>query len=65
MRNRLRPSREEQKGITMIRKRDLLEYCDLIAEDVNDLYDEMHKIKVELAAFHEKKNINPIKRSKK
>lgn len=49
----------------MIKKKELLEYCDLLADDVNNLYDEMHKIKAELAAFHEKKNINPIKRSKK
>ena len=49
----------------MIKKKDLMEYCDLLAEDVNDLYEQIHNIKVELAAFHEKKNIDPIKRSKK
>lgn len=49
----------------MIRKKDLMEYCDLLAEDVNDLYEQIHNIKVELAAFHEKKNINPIKKNVK
>ena len=49
----------------MIRKKDLMEYCDSLAEDVNDLYEQMHNIKVELALFHEKKNINPIKKNVK
>lgn len=49
----------------MIRKKDLMEYCDCLTDDVNDLYEQIHNIKVELAAFHEKKNINPIKKNVK
>jgi len=49
----------------MVTKKQLLEYCDSLAEDVNELYEQIHNIKVELAAFHEKKNINPIKKNVK
>ena len=49
----------------MIKKKQLLEYCDGLAEDINELYEQIHNIKVELALFHEKKNIKPIKKNVK
>ena len=49
----------------MIRKKQLLEYCDCLTEDINELYEQIHNIKVELAAFHEKKNIDCVKRPAK
>lgn len=49
----------------MITKRQLLEYCSYLANDIDELTDTVHKLQIEVALFHEKKNINPIKKNVK
>lgn len=46
----------------MIRKRDLLAYCDSLSEDVARLEEVVYKLKIEVANLKNKKTIDGIKR---
>lgn len=49
----------------MVTKKQLLEYCDCLADDVAELAGTVHKLQVEMALLHEKKHINPVKKNVK
>ena len=49
----------------MVTKKQLLEYCDCLADDIAELAGTVYKLQVEMALLHEKKNINPIKKNVK
>ena len=49
----------------MIRKRDLLAYCDQLAEDVEMLEVMVYHLQAEVAGFYQKKNIDCVKRPMK
>lgn len=65
MRSKLKPSRRGRERSKMVTKRYLLEYCDSLSEELAELEGTVYKLKVEMANLHEKKHINPVKKTTK
>lgn len=45
----------------MIRKRDLLAYCDSLAEDLSQLEETVYRLKIEISNLREKKTQSVVK----
>lgn len=46
----------------MVTKRQLLEYCDCLADDIAELAGTVHKLQVEVALLREQKSLDTVKR---